>query len=117
MLNKSVSALQRGQQYEDLALRYLLDQGLVLVERNYRCRWGELDLLMQEQSALIIVEVRYRKNATYGSAAESVTAKKQARIVAATKHYIMTYNINQPVRFDVLAITGDALPEWVKNAF
>ncbi len=114
---KSTSSIQRGQQYEDLALDYLLGQGLELVVRNYRCRWGELDLLMQEQGSLIIVEVRYRKNARFGSAMESVTANKQSRIVAATKHYIMTHKINQPIRFDVLAITGDIPPEWIKNAF
>jgi putative endonuclease len=72
---------------------------------------------MQEQGTLIIVEVRYRKNARYGSAVESVTVNKQARIVTATKHYIMTYKINQPIRFDVLAITGNVSPEWIKSAF
>ncbi|MBT3812716.1 MAG: YraN family protein [Gammaproteobacteria bacterium] len=117
MTGKGVSATQRGKQYEDLALDFLLDQGLQLVTRNYRCRWGELDLLMQEHNTLIIVEVRYRKNARYGSAVESITANKRARIVAATKHYIMTYKINQSIRFDVLAITGDIPPEWIKSAF
>lgn len=117
MTAKDANTTQRGQQYEDLALAFLLEQGLQLVARNYRCRWGELDLLMQEQGTLIIVEVRYRKNARYGSAVESVTVNKQARIVAATKHYIMTYKINQPIRFDVLAITGNVSPEWIKSAF
>ncbi|WP_428356653.1 YraN family protein [Methyloprofundus sp.] len=112
-----MNSIQRGRQYEDLALEYLIAQGLKLVERNYNCKWGELDLLMHEQDALVIVEVRYRKNAHYGSALESVTANKQARIVAATKHYIMTHKINQPIRFDVLAITGDLQPDWIKNAF
>ena len=114
---KPEDSVQRGQQYEDLALGYLLDQGLELVTRNYSCRWGELDLLMQEQGVLVIVEVRYRKNDHYGSAAESVTAKKQARIVAATKHYIMSHKINQSIRFDVLAITGDKPLDWIKSAF
>lgn len=109
--------IQKGWHYEDIALDYLLGQGLKLVQRNYRCKWGELDLLMQEQNTLIIVEVRYRKNAHYGSALESVTTSKQARIATATKHYIMTYKINQPIRFDVLAITGNIPPDWIKNAF
>lgn len=114
---KPLSAIQRGRQYEDLGLRFLLGQGLVMLERNYRCKWGELDLLMQEQGTLVVVEVRFRKNNRYGSASESVTASKQARIIAATKHYIMTKNINQPIRFDVLAIMGDSDPDWIKNAF
>ena len=115
--HRSLSSIQRGQQYEELALRYLLDRGLVLIARNYRCRWGELDLLMEEQGTLIVVEVRFRKSDRYGGALESVTAKKQARVVAATKHYIMTHKINQPIRFDVLAITGDSQLDWIKNAF
>ncbi len=117
MSSESMGNMQRGQQYESLALHYLLEQSLILVARNYRCRWGELDLLMQDQGTLVVVEVRYRKNARFGSAVESVTANKQARIVAATKHYIMRHKINQPIRFDVLAITGAAQPEWIKNAF
>ena len=117
MQAKSTSSVQKGQHYEDLALSYLIDQGLELVARNYRCKWGELDLLMQERGALIVIEVRYRKNSYYGSALESVTTNKQGRIVAATKHYIMTYKINQPIRFDVLAISGDIKIDWIKNAF
>jgi len=112
-----ITRTQKGAHYEDLALQFLLQQGLKLIERNYRCHSGELDLLMQEKGALIIVEVRYRKNNRYGSALESVTKTKQARIIAATKHYIMTHKINQPIRFDVVAITGNTLPDWVKNAF
>lgn len=117
MQTKFTNSIQKGQYYEGRALSYLLDQGLELVARNYRCKWGELDLLMQERGALIIVEVRYRKNNHYGSAVESVTANKQERIVAAAKHYIMTYKINQPIRFDVLAITGETQTDWIKNAF
>lgn len=117
MQAKPTNSIQKGQQYEDLALAYLRKQGLKLIARNYKCRWGELDLLMLEQSTLVIVEVRYRKNARYGSAGESVTANKQARIVAATKHYIMNHKINQPMRFDVLDITGDIQLDWIKNAF
>ncbi len=117
MRAKSTSSIQKGQHYENLALSYLLDQGLELIARNYRCKWGELDLLMQERGTLIVIEVRYRKNDHYGSAVESVTANKQGRIVAATKHYIMTYKINQPIRFDVLAISGDIQIDWIKNAF
>ncbi|OQK17351.1 hypothetical protein AU255_05565 [Methyloprofundus sedimenti] len=117
MQTKFTNSIQQGRYYEDQALSYLLDQGLELVARNYRCKWGELDLLMLERGALIIVEVRYRKNNHYGSAVESVTANKQERIVAAAKHYIMTYKINQPIRFDVLAITGDTQTDWIKNAF
>jgi len=114
---EKLTRAQKGTQYEDLALKFLLAQGLKLIARNYRCKCGELDLLMEEKGALVIVEVRYRKNNRYGSALESVTKTKQARIIAATKHYIMTHKIDQPIRFDVLAITGESRPDWVKNAF
>lgn len=108
---------QLGQYYEDLALKYLLNQGLTFLERNYRCKWGELDLLMEQQGVLVVVEVRYRKNTRYGSALESITATKQARVLAATKHYLMNKKINQPIRFDVLAITGGSEPDWIMSAF
>lgn len=117
MYTESLTGVQKGAQYEDVALRFLLKQGLTLVMRNYRCKVGELDLLMQENGTLVIIEVRYRKNNRYGSALESVTKAKQARIIAATKHYIVTHEIDQPMRFDVVAITGNAQPDWVKNAF
>ncbi len=114
---KELTGVQKGAQYEDQALQFLLDQGLTLIARNYRCKCGELDLLMEEKGVLIIVEVRYRKNNRYGSALESVTTTKQSRIVAATKNYIVAHKIDQPIRFDVVAITGDTHPDWVKNAF
>ena len=115
--NKGFTQAQKGAQYEDLALKFLLAQGLKLIARNYRCKCGELDLLMEEKGTLVIVEVRYRKNNCYGSALESVTKTKQSRIIAATKYYIVAHKIDQPIRFDVLAITGDTQPDWVKNAF
>ncbi len=114
---EEVTRAQKGAQYENLALQFLLDQGLKLIMRNYRCKCGELDLIMTDKGAIVIVEVRYRKNNRYGSALESVTKTKQARVVAATKHYIMTQKVDQPIRFDVVAITGNSLPDWVKNAF
>lgn len=115
--SEELSRIQKGAQYEDLALQFLIERGLILVTRNYRCQCGELDLIMQDKGALIVVEVRYRKNNRYGSALESVTKTKQARIVAATKSYIVANKIDQPIRFDVVAITGATRPEWIKNAF
>jgi putative endonuclease len=116
-VHTKITSIDKGELYEDRALTFLLQQGQVLVGRNYRCKWGELDLLMDEQGVLVIVEVRYRKNDRYGSALESITAAKQARIIAATKHYIVAKKIDQPIRFDVVAITGDTSPQWIKNAF
>lgn len=112
-----LSHVKKGSEYENVALAFLLDQGLSLVARNYRGPRGELDLLMLDGNAFVVIEVRYRKNNRYGSALESVTHTKQARIIATTKHYIMHHQIDRAMRFDVVAITGNELPNWIKNAF
>jgi len=114
---EELSRGQKGAQYEKLALKFLVAQGLELIERNFNCKCGELDLIMKEKGGLVIVEVRYRNNDRYGSALESVTRTKQSRIIAATKIYIVKHKIDQPIRFDVVAITGNTPPEWIKNAF
>lgn len=109
--------LQRGDQAEQQALDFLLEQGLQLVDRNYRCKNGELDLIMRHDHTLVVVEVRFRANAQYGGAVESITSRKQSRIIATTQHYLMNHKINSAVRFDVVAITGDRRIEWIQNAF
>lgn len=110
--------LIRGKNAEDQALDFLIDKGLKLIARNYRCKQGELDLIMRDQQSLVIIEVRYRKSDVYGSALESITPSKQAKIIAATQHYLSTLTANSPMmRFDVVAISGDRTINWIKNAF
>lgn len=110
--------LVQGENAEQKALNYLQKQGLFVVDRNYRCKQGEIDLIMRDHNFLVFVEVRYRKNSKYGSALETVTSKKQSRIIAATQHYLVSHNLShQAVRFDVVAMTGDSQLNWVKNAF
>ena len=116
-LKAKATHLLRGKSAEDQAYEFLFKQGLKLACRNYRCKQGELDLVMRDQQSLVIVEVRYRKSDTYGSALESVTASKQARIIAATQHYLSAQKLDCPLRFDVVAISGDGEILWVKNAF
>ncbi len=102
-----------------MACDYLRTQGLRLVTRNWRCRWGEIDLIMQQDETLIFVEVRYRKNADFGGAVESITPKKQQKIRTTALHYMQTHKSNN-ARFDVIAITGDGPMqqfEWLQNAF
>ena len=94
----------------------MLAQGLQPVCRNFRSRLGELDLVMKDGETLVIIEVRYRKTDRYGSALESITPKKQSRIIAAT-HYLLQNKMACPVRFDVVALSGNASIEWIKNAF
>jgi len=78
---------------------------------------GELDLIMDDNNTLVIVEVRFRKNNNYGSAAESVTKTKQNRIILTTQTFISERNVKCPIRFDVIAISGNGNIDWIKNAF
>ncbi|OGT21302.1 MAG: YraN family protein [Gammaproteobacteria bacterium RBG_16_57_12] len=113
----------RGQAAEDLACNYLCGQGLQLLERNYLCKSGEIDLIMQDRDCLVFVEVRYRQHPRYGSALESVTRQKQARLCRTAEHYLQchTNQRTRPCRFDVLGIspgTGPATEiQWIKDAF
>ncbi len=109
--------LLQGIKGEQCAQAYLEKAGLRLLNKNYRCRFGELDLVMLEGATLVIVEVRYRKSDRYGSAAESVTQQKQARLIAATHHYLAQARHDGPIRFDVVAISGNDELNWIKNAF
>lgn len=118
MPNEKAAHLQKGQQAEQQALHYLQKQGLQLVCSNFRCKMGELDLVMTEREILVIIEVRYRKSNHYGGALASVTAQKQARIIAAAQHYVIINHLSHlTVRFDVVALSADNRLEWIKNAF
>jgi putative endonuclease len=117
-LSSKPDHLIQGESAEENALQFLLKQGLSVVSRNYRCKQGEIDLIMWHGTALVFIEVRYRKNAKYGSALETVTAKKQSRIIAATCHYLKAHKLaNRAIRFDVVAMTGSNNLNWVQNAF
>ncbi len=110
--------LRKGDSAEHQALLYLQQQGLKQECSNFRCKLGELDLVMRDGQTLVIVEVRYRKSEQFGGALASITRQKQARIVAATQHYVIINGLSQcAIRFDVVAIAGDNSINWIKNAF
>lgn len=119
----SRNSLAVGQTWEAHAARYLAEQGLRIIERGYRCRLGELDLVCEDNDCLVIVEVRARRQSSPVSARESVDNHKQQRIVLATRHYLMRHPSwhSKQVRFDVVAIEGiDATSpsiEWIRHAF
>jgi putative endonuclease len=104
-----------GQAGEDAALAYLLQRGLTLVTRNFRCKAGEIDLVMREHASLVFVEVRKRASADYGGAAASITPAKQRRLLRAAQVYLLRYKTPPACRFDVVAIDGAQL-SWLKNA-
>ena len=107
-----------GAAAERIAEAFLLARELRLVERNYRCRGGEIDLIFQHGGALVFVEVRLRRSANFGGAAASVTRTKQARIMRAARHYLA----GRPechCRFDVVLLDRLAPEgvEWIQDAF
>lgn len=108
----------RGQAGEERAAGYLQQAGLILLARNVRFRGGELDLVMQERETVVFVEVRVRNNPRFGSGAETVTTKKQQRVILAAQLYLQQHPEHQrrPCRFDVISISGNEL-QWLKAAF
>lgn len=106
-----------GAQAEEQALGFLERQGLKLKERNYRCRAGEIDLILSDGKTLVFVEVRMRRSRAFGGAAESITQRKRARVVAAARHYLAGRRALPACRFDAVLIEADAPPVWIKDAF
>ena len=109
--------MNRGSAEESAALSFLEGRGLVLLERNYRCRTGEIDLIMKEKDTIVFVEVRKRSKADFGSAAESITRKKQKRILKAARHYLSGLDSEPDCRFDAVLYGEKGEPEWIRNAF
>lgn len=112
------SSNSRGQKAETRAAGYLEAQGLKIVERNYRCRYGEIDLIARDGATLVFVEVRARSSAAFGGAAGSITAAKRAKITLTAQHYLASLQRTPRCRFDALLMTGDSGPlEWIRDAF
>ena len=112
-----------GAAAEDLALQWLMQRGLALVQRNYRvargphARGGEIDLVVRTtDGTLVFVEVRSRSGSSHGGAAASVTASKQRSLQLAAQHFLLRYASPPPCRFDVLAIDGGRV-QWLQAAF
>ena len=109
-----------GKPAEDLACIYLQQQGLELLEKNYSCRQGEIDLVMRQADSLVFVEVRQRSDARFGGAAASVTKKKQDKLRLTALHYLQHKAPRANARFDVIAIQGKPSQqqiEWIRDAF
>jgi len=107
-----------GRAAEQRALDYLVRQGLRLRARNYQCRWGEIDLIMETGAAIVFVEVRYRTSGHYGGAAASVDRRKRGRLLRTASHYLARGNLgHRPARFDVIAAGPREQIEWITGAF
>jgi putative endonuclease len=114
---------ERGRLWESRAAAYLEAHGLAILERGYRCRLGEIDLVCRDDRQLVIVEVRARSADALCSAVDSIDAHKRRRIVQATRHLLMRHSAwhNAVIRFDVIAFdaidTAEPSVRWIKNAF
>jgi putative endonuclease len=99
--------------------RSICKNGLALVQQNYRCRYGEIDLIMQDGSTLVFVEVRLRSRGDFGGAAASIDFAKQAKLVRSAQHYLPALRKTPPCRFDAVLMHSmdSAGIEWLKNAF
>lgn len=117
-----MSAGSAGTVAETAALDFLETRNLLCLDRNFRCRSGEIDLVMRDADCLVFVEVRYRRHSRYGTGAATVTRSKQSRLTAAARYFLMRHRHLRglPCRFDVIAATGelDQLSlRWIRNAF
>jgi putative endonuclease len=116
MASVRLSDKQRhGRDGEEAALAHLLARGLRLVERNFRCKGGEIDLIMRQNELLVFVEVRQRADAIHGDAAASITPAKRRRLLLAAQLYLLRLAMVPACRFDVVAIDAGAL-RWLPGA-
>lgn len=113
-----------GKIQEDIACAYLQEKGLKLLNRNFSCKQGEIDLIMQEGRSIVFVEVRYRKNNHYGTGAETISVLKQKKLILAAQIFLSykRWHNTYPCRFDVLSITKDTQRsgssiQWIRDAF
>jgi len=122
MARHTAQHLQRGHSAEKRAYDYLRKHGLKLLERNFRTPFGEIDLVMKHKETVIFIEVRFRRSENFGSPAETIDSRKQARLRASAEYYIQNnqHAADRPCRFDVVAISGEVNDKnllWLKNAF
>lgn len=105
-----------GGEAEDTAARFLARQGLEIMQRNYRTRMGEIDLIARDGDTLVFVEVRLRTSERYGGALGSIHGRKRRRIEAAARHFLMRFKREPACRFDVVTLDGHE-PRWLRGAF
>jgi putative endonuclease len=113
----SPSTKVSGQLAEDRAACHLEKKGMKVLARNFRCRGGEIDLVCRDARTLVFVEVRLRRNTSFGGAGSSITATKQRRIILAAQHYLAAHtSADCDCRFDCVLLDGKSI-EWIRDAF
>lgn len=109
----------KGLDAERQAMQWCQQQGWHVLERNFRCKVGEVDLICIAERVLVFIEVRQRTSSRYGSAAATVTVSKQRKLVRAAQTFLQRRPdlADCPARFDVITLTDGASPNWIKGAF
>lgn len=107
-----------GSCYEKQAAEFLKGKGLEILEMNFRCRMGEIDLIARDGRYLVFVEVKYRSTRSQGMAVDAVGKEKQRAISKVAAYYLLTHckSMDVPCRFDVVGIEGEEI-RWIPNAF
>lgn len=117
----SLARKSTGREGEEIAAAYLRQAGYRLLERNYRCRFGEIDIVAEEGRTIVFVEVKCRRTGTFGDPQLAVGLAKQKRLSLAALHYLGARHLtNRCARFDVVAVkllAGESRVELIRNAF
>ncbi len=110
--------LVQGNAAEQIAATFLQQKGLILVEKNFHCKYGEIDLIMRDAKTLVFVEVRLRSNANFGGAAMSINQAKQQKLTRTAERYLQIHG-DSACRFDAILMrtTDINAVEWIQNAF
>ena len=108
--------------YENQARQYLEARGLICLQHNYYCRFGEIDLIMRDRETLCFVEVKFRQSLAFGGAAYSIPRSKQQKLIKTSQYYLFEHNkfANHALRFDAVLIQqhkDTSQTNWIKNAF
>ena len=123
MSNHPITTTEIGQLTENIAVDYLTNNGLELIDKNVHSRLGEIDIVMKQDGIWVFVEVKYRKNSHFGGAISAVSKAKQKKIKLCAGFYFQQHNLNEyntPCRFDVVALDGPINQlkiTWLENAF
>ncbi|MEX0943524.1 MAG: YraN family protein [Pseudomonadales bacterium] len=111
------NTLDLGYAAEEMASQFLQQHGLELISKNFRCRMGEIDLIMREGNTLVFVEVRLRQTRNYVSGAESITRRKIARLLKTAEFYLISHPVPDHIEFRFDVVSMDSSIDWIKSAF
>lgn len=118
-LKKKINKRSVGSAYEAIAEEYLVSKGYRILEKNFLCRGGEIDLIAQKNGVYVACEIKYRRDYGCGDPFEAVGVRKQRRICATMLYYLVRRGLGEetPCRFDVIGIYGDGEVRHIENAF